>query len=238
MFKIALCDDDKSYLELLSFKIQKILRESFDSESEIRCFYSAPELHEHIQVEKPDIIFFDIMINEVNMVNLLIEHHNELRGIPFIIMTGFPTETENLSEVDCCYYLLKSKMTDEQLFRALKRAIDAVTKNNSQLEALTYGNTSYMINFNSVLYIESFKNNLLIHCVDGSIINVYSSLKKITGQLPPYFYQCHKSFIVNMNLINGYEPHNFIFSDDVKIPIPPKKYKSAITHYQSYINSP
>lgn len=237
MLKIAICDDDKLFSELLSFKIQKIVQENIGIEYQISYFSSIEMLYDQIKADKPDIVFLDIMVNDINSVNWLVKYQHEFGNLSFVIMTAFPTETENLSEVNCCYYLLKSKMTDEQLLRALKRTIHTVAKELSHFETLTFRSKSYTIDYNSVLYIESMKNNLLIHCTDKTTITIYTTLKKIINDLPPHFFQCHKSYIVNMNLIVGYEPHNFIFSDGMKIPIPPKKYKSVISHYQDYINN-
>lgn len=235
MLKIAICDDEKSYLELISFKIQKSIQEHIGLDFDVRCFSSVEELHKEIKGNKPDIVFLDIMVNDVNAVNWLVEHQHEFSKIAFIIMTGFPTETENLSEIDCCYYLLKSKMTDEQLVRAIKRSVNYITKENAYYETVSYGKKSYTIDYQSVLYIETLKNNLLIHCADGNIITVYSTLKKFAKTLPPYFLQCHKCYVVNMNIIKGYEPHNFIISNEIKIPIPPKKYKDIIQQYKNYV---
>lgn len=129
MLKIAICDDDKPYLELLSFKIQKIIRENIGIECQIFCFTSIEALQEQFKSDKPDVAFLDIMVNGTNSVNLIATHRTKFGKTPFIIMTGFPTETENLSEVNCCYYLLKSKMTDEQLLRALKKQLAQAQKN-------------------------------------------------------------------------------------------------------------
>mgnify|MGYP002748198391 CR=1 FL=1 len=235
MLKIAICDDEKSYLEIISFKIQKAMQEHIGLDFNVECFSSIDELYDKIQSDKPDIVFLDIMVNNINSVNWLTEHQHKFGNLSFIIMTGFPTETENLSEIDCCYYLLKSKMTDEQLVRAIKRSVNYVTKEKSDLKTVSFGKRSYTIDFQSVLYIETLRNNLLIHCADGNTITIYSTLKKFIKNLPPFFYQCHKCYVVNMNVIKGYEPHNFIISDEIKVPIPPKKYKETVSQYKNYI---
>ena len=235
MLKIAICDDEKSYLELISFKIQRAIKDQIGMDFEIEQYSSIDDLYEQIKTDKPDIVFLDIMVNDINSVNWLVDHQHEFSNISFIIMTGYPTEAENLSEIDCCYYLLKSKMTDEQLLRAIKRSINAITKESSNLETVSYGKKSYTIDFQSVLYVETYNNNLQIHCADGNTITIYSTLKKFIKNLPPYFYQCHKCYVVNMNFIKGYEPHHFIISDEMSVPIPPKKYKNVISHYKNYI---
>lgn len=235
MLKIAICDDDKSYLELISFKIQKVIEAHIGLDYKILCFPSLDELYGQIKINKPDIVFLDIMLNEINTVNWLTEHQAELGKISFIVMTGFPTETENLSEIDCCYYLLKSKMTDEKLTRAIKRSLNSVTKETSDIKTISFGKNSYTIDYQTVLYIETQKNNLYIHCLDKKDITVYSTLKEFAKKLPPYFLHCHKCYVVNMNAIKGYKPHYFIMPDGAEIPIPSKKYKELISHYKKYI---
>lgn len=139
MLKIAICDDEESYLELISFKIKRAIQDQIGMDFEIERYSSIDDLYEQIKIGKADIVFLDIMVNDINSVNWLVDHQHEFSNISFIIMTGYPTETENLSEIDCCYYLLKSKMTDEQLLRAIKRSINAVTKEKTNLETVSYG---------------------------------------------------------------------------------------------------
>lgn len=234
MLKIAICDDDKLYLEMLSLRIQKVVQKNIGTECQISCFSNIETFLKQIKSNKPDLVFLDIMINDTNTVNFLAMHGSKIGNIPFIIMTAFPTETENLSEIDCCYFLLKAKLTDERLLRAIKKAIGLTASELTHLEVLSINNKSVTIDFNSVLYIESYKNNLLIHCENDNMVTVRSTLKKIEPHLPPNFYQCHKSFIVNMNRVSGYEPHNFIFSPNTKVPIPPKKYTKIVAYYKSY----
>lgn len=235
MLKIAICDDEKLYRDLFSSKTQKAFCENIGLDFEIVCFSCVNELYEHIKIDKPNIVFLDIMINEINSVDWLSEHQPEFGNTAFIIMTAFPTETENLSEIDCCYYLLKDKASDERILRALNKAIEAVSNDNTQLNSVSFGNKNYIIDYHSVLYVESFKNNQLFHCTDNSTITVYSTMKKLVEKLPPYFCRCHKSYVVNMDFVTGYEPYNFTVSDEIKIPIPPKRYKTVISHYTNYI---
>lgn len=235
MLRIAICDDEKTYSELISLKIEKCVYDNLKIDYEIKSFSSTDEIMEYSLTQKIDILFLDIMVGEVNSVNWLVEHQHEFPKTQFIIMTGFPTETENLSEIDCCYFLLKSKMTDEQLLRAIKRSINNITKESPNVETVSYGKKNYTVDYQTIVYIETFNNNILLHFSDGNIITLYSTLKKFIKNLSPNFLQCHKSFVINMNYIQGYEPHCFIVSNDEKIPIPPKKYKSIISNYKNYI---
>ena len=235
MLTIAICDDEPSYLELLTLKINNCIENNLKVEFRIICMSSIEQLYEFLNTEHTDIVFLDIMVNNINSINWLVGCQQQFKKIPFIIMTGFPCETENLSEIDCCYYLLKSKMTDEQLLKAIKRSVNVVTKWESQFKTVSFGKKNITLDFHSISIIETYNNNLLIHTIDGNEISIYSSMKEFSKNLTPNFLKCHKSYTVNMNHINGYEPHKFIMSDGGTIPIPPKKYKAVISSYKNYL---
>lgn len=235
MINILICDDEKSYLEQIGFKIQKYISEQLNMECGITCCTSTDEMYEIIKSSRTDILFLDIMMNNSNSLDWLIEHQPEFRNIPVILMTAYPFETEKISEVDYCYYLLKPKATDEQLQRATRRAISSITRKKVQLETISFGHKTSTINLQDIIYIETLNNNIIIHMADTSSFTVYTTLKKFSEKLPPNFMRCHKCYMINMNHIHGYEPHTFILSNGVIIPVPPKKYKSMVNLYKHYL---
>lgn len=85
MLKIVICDDEESYRELISFKIQKTIQENIGLDFEIACLSSIDKLYEHITCDKPDIVFLDIMVNGINSVNWLIEHQHEFGNISLLL---------------------------------------------------------------------------------------------------------------------------------------------------------
>ena len=49
MLKIAICDDEKSYLELISFKIQRAIQDQIGMDFEMECYSSIDDLYEQNQ---------------------------------------------------------------------------------------------------------------------------------------------------------------------------------------------
>lgn len=235
MLTIAICDDEPSYRELITLKISKCIEDNLKTEFQVICLSSVDELKDFLNTDHADIVFLDIMVNNINAIDWLMEYQHQFKNIPFIIMTGYPCETENLSEIDCCYFLLKSKMTDEQLLKAIKRSVNVITKKETIYKTVSFGKKNITLDLHNIIFIETYNNNILIHTVDSNIINVYSTLKSFSKNLPPNFLKCHKSYMVNMNYINGYEPHKFIISNGESVPIPPKKYKNVISSYRNYL---
>ena len=97
------------------------------------------------------------------------------------------------------------------------------------------GKTNYTINLQDITFIETFNNSIMIHMATGENHHVYSTLKEFGKELTPNFLRCHKSYMVNMNFIAGYEPYKFLLKNDEQVSIPPKKYAEMIDKYRNYL---
>lgn len=69
----------------------------------------------------------------------------------------------------------------------------------------------------------------------GKNHHVYSTLKEFEKELTPNFLSRHKSYMVNMNFIAGYEPYKFLLKNSEQVGIPPKKYAEMIDKYRNYL---
>lgn len=234
MINIVICDDELSYQEIMNFKIRQCMQNVFDMEYRIVCFNKLSDLKKHIEKNKTDIIFLDIMVNDENAMDWSIKNIKS-KYTQIIFMTAFPQCAYNISESNCCYYLVKSRIDEENLTRALKKALQKNTKKDPNMTLIKSGNKNYIINYQDIYYIETFNNNLTIHLQNMDDITIYSTLKDYADKLPPNFLRCHKCYMVNMNHISSYEPHKFIITSGEMIPIPPKKYKDIINTYKNYL---
>lgn len=238
MINIIICDDDKNYGEILEYKINKVFENDLKLEYNIGYTNCLDNLERKIKNDKIDIVFLDVMINDCNSIDWLIEKSkSDLKNAQFIIMTAFPIESYRLSETESCYFLIKSKLTDEQLKSAINRAANRITKMESNQKIIKSGKTNHTINLQEIVYIETFNNSILIHMATGENYPVYTTLKEFEKDLTPSFLRCHKSYMVNMNYISGYEPHKFLLKNNEQVSIPPKKYTQIIDKYRNYLIS-
>ena len=174
------------------------------------------------------------MVNDENAMDWSIKNIKS-RYTQIIFITSFPQCAYNISESNCCYYLVKSRIDEENLTKALKKALQKTTKKDPNMTLIKSGNKNFIINYQDIYYIETFNNNLTIHLQDMDDITIYSTLKEYADKLPPNFLRCHKCYMVNMNHIKSYEPHKFVISTGESIPLPPKKYKNIIKIYTDYL---
>ncbi|MBR2875854.1 MAG: response regulator transcription factor [Clostridia bacterium] len=233
IIKIAICDDEKSYLQILEFKLNKAL-DDFASDFEIVSFDNLNELSCHLEENLCDILFLDIKIGNTNSVEWSVENLKN-RNTQIIFMTAFPEEAYALSESRFCYYIIKPRLTDEMLSSAVSKALLNISKKDVNLATISIGRNNYTINFQELLYIEAINNNLNLHFLDDNMI-IYSTMKEFLKNLPINFLKVHKSYIVNMNHITAFKPHKFTVSDGTEIPIPLKKYSQITKIYKNYIS--
>lgn len=236
MVNIVICDDSPEYLEIIASKIEHCMKSKIQMEYNITSINSINELKTHLKKNNTDILFLDIMLNDENAMNWSIENIQN-KYMQIIFMTSYPQCAYNISESSCCYYLAKSKITQENLFKALQRALQNTTKKDPNLTTVKLGTKNLIINFQDIQYIETFNNNITLHLKNADNITIYSTLKEYAKTLPPNFLRCHKCYMVNMNHITAYEPHKFIVDSTEAIPIPPKKYNEIINAYKNYLTN-
>ncbi len=234
MIKIVLCDDEKEYLQILEFKLNMQMS-VFNDDYEIIKFNNLSDLQEHLENNHCDILFLDIMVNEINSVDWSIENIKN-KKTQIIFMTAFPEEAYALSESKFCYYIIKPRLTEEMLKNALSKALLNITKKDSNLTTIKIGHNSYTVNFQDVIYIESLNNSLKLHLVKGEMV-IYSTLKDFQKNLPMNFLKVHKSYVINMNHITAFKPHKFTVDNGVELPIPAKRYGKITEQYESYIRN-
>ena len=234
MISIVICDDELSYQEIIACKIKQCMQTKFEMDCNIVCFDRLSELKKYAETNKIDILFLDIMVDDENAMDWSINNFQN-KYTQIVFMTSFPQCAYNISEANCCYYLVKSRLTEETLTKALQRALQKTTKKDPNLTIVKSGSKNYTINFQDIQYIETFNNNITLHLQSKEDITIYSTLKEYEATLPPNFLRCHKCYMINMNHIIGYEPHKFIISTGETIPVPPKKYKNIIKSYENYL---
>jgi len=64
---------------------------------------------------------------------------------------------------------------------------------------------------------------------------VYERLSNIAKALPAGFYQCHKSFIVNMSQIRRFITNDILLKNDSRVPVSRAKYSETKEAYFGYM---
>ncbi|MFR8367824.1 MAG: LytR/AlgR family response regulator transcription factor, partial [Faecalibacillus intestinalis] len=92
--------------------------------------------------------------------------------------------------------------------------------------SLKSGKINYHIIKNNILYIESYRNYIVIHTSISDYTLRYT-LKKIQKKLSNEFIQCHKSYLVNLNNVICIKEKFIELKNKITLPIG-NKYKQNL----------
>jgi DNA-binding LytR/AlgR family response regulator len=170
----------------------------------IRLFNDGKEVAEFLKMNKVDLIFLDINMPGLNGVDLV----KRLVNPPAIIFTTaypeYAVEGFNLDAVD---YLLKP-ISFNRFSKAVEKSQHSPglskTENVDSL-LVKSGKKEYRIKTGSIHFIESMGDYVRLVTATQSII-VHGTMLQFIELLPSnQFSRIHKSFIINMELIDYFE---------------------------------
>lgn len=182
----------------------------------------------YIKTHEVKLIFLDINMPRVTGLQFL----NLLRDQPLVIFTTayteYAIESYNHDAVD---YLLKPFAFDRFL-KAATKALDrlqiaphgqqySVSPPETTAQKFIYlksGPKLHKLGFDDILYVEKDGNYLTFNTMDKKILS-RQNMKNVFQILPgSKFLRIHRSFVINLNLIDTIENHQVTIGD-VTIPL-------------------
>ena len=216
MIKAIAIDDEPLALELLKVYCEKIKGLSL-----IRTFTKVNEAHKYLKNYPIDLIFLDIQMP----MQTGIEFYEQLDEKSMVIFTSayseYAIEGFNLQAVD---YLLKpySYARFTQAIKKVFKLGDLLKDKTEDVQKYLLVRSEYSlqkINFEDILYIESFADYLNIHLQSDKKVTIRMSLKKILEKLPSdNFLRVHRSFIVALDKIEKVRKKH-LYIEGIAIPL-------------------
>ena len=233
MLNIAICDDNKLFLEKFAETVSSLIKE----EHNIVKFTNPNDLLHRIEDysdDSIDMVITDIEMPGLNGVNMAKELKALHPRIQFIFVTNYTEYIQEVFAVNPIYYILKP-VDETKLAEALKKAIEQLSESDKKCFNVTSKNKILRIRYDEIKYIESYSRKIIIHETKRNT-ELLMKLDDFEKELPPYFLRIHKSYSVNMNMIRSIN-NNLIelFSGEV-IPVAKVKYpeiKKSILRFLS-----
>ena len=229
MIRCLAIDDEPLALQQLAAYIKKV---SF-LELAAQC-QSALEARQFLEQETVDAIFCDINMPDLNGMDFV----KSLVSPPLVVFTTayaeYAIEGFKVNAVD---YLLKPfGLQDFQ--RAANRLKERMVSTNATTptpsDDTIFVKTEYRIvkvKIADIRYVEAMSEYLKLH-VEGEAKPIITllSMKKMEERLPDYFMRIHRSYIVNLNMIQEVNKNRVIMDSDTYLPIG-DMYKETFQQY-------
>jgi len=188
--------------------------------------YDALEAIAFLKENKPDFIFLDINMPQLNGMELAGLLSNETKIVFTTAYSEYAAESYSFQTID---YLLKP-ITLKRFLAAMQKIEIYFSSHNSGDKALPTGGKEYFfvksgkelrkMLLEDIQYFEGEKEYVRV-VTPASQLLIYRRLKDIDEQLAPPFVRVHNSYIVNTKQINKIQD-NHIYIANKQIPISEK----------------
>ena len=187
---------------------------------ELRTF-SEPQVGlDEIQRSKPDIVFLDIEMTEVNGLQIARQLPQTCSFIFTTAYTEYAVDGFNLDAAD----FLHKPFSYDRFSRAVERAIERADflRNKEQARSIVvkqeYDNV--LIPVAEILYIEAMENYVKIYREAGVCTVSRMSLKSLVELLPASdFVRIHRSYVVAKSRIRSFSRQHILLAPDIELPV-------------------
>lgn len=216
----VIVDDEEDSVNLLRIQLQKYCPQI----GEVFSFNSPLKALQEIELLKPDLVFLDIEMPELNGFQFLEKLMPLTFSVVFITAYNeFAIKAFRFSALD---YLVKPIYV-EDLIEAVKKATNVSKPSEGQLDlfqrqmqlekvnkiAVSSLSGIVFINLDDILYVEASSNYSILVLVDGEKVIVSKTLKDVQEILENrHFFRIHRQWIINLNKVKYFNKNDCLLT--------------------------
>ena len=242
MINCVIIDDEPPALEILKNYIHKVPELNL-----MAAYTDAVKALTEIGRYQVDLVFCDIEMPDINGLQV-IENLSRNKETLFVMVSAYEKYAIEGFNLDVFDYLLKP-ISFSRFLKTIQRTIDHIDSNHniryenvpesisvkeesSNFIFVKSNNKLLRINFENILYIESFSDYIKIHIEESSrSIMSLNSLKSMEEILPPnQFKRIHRSYIVALSKIKAIENKKVLIGN-TSLPISKSHYNDLYTSF-------
>jgi len=231
--EIAVCDDNKLFLQELEEQLQSLpMVENIFLFSDLDTFLFSID-----GGKLYDAVLMDIKWDEKAAgMDVAVELYKLCPETKIIYITGYVEQFSQqifLHRTNLSGYL--TKPVDIGLLQAnLQKVADALPYQEQPSLILRQQGEPVSIPLREIYYIESEGHTVAVHTA-GETVTAYARLEIIMHSLSVSFYQCHKSFIVNMSQIRRFQSGDILLKNGERVPVSRARYVDTREAYFKYM---
>ncbi len=197
MFKIAICDDEKTVCAEIENIIIKY-KPQCTAELDTEVFYSGEELCSYIsQGNYFDLIFLDIEMLMLNGVEVGRKLRNEMdnQTTQIVYVSGRESYYRELFEVRPLNFINKP-ITSNKITQEIDKALSLAGKING-IFSYKIGHDVFKIPYKNILWFESLNRKVKMVTIDGAE-TFYGNLDNVESALSQHhFMRIHRAYLIN-----------------------------------------
>lgn len=221
MINIVICDDNSIFLNNLVQAVERVA----DFEHRIFSFEDSKLLLNSTEESfkgNMNLLITDIEMPDINGIELAKELKEIYPLLQTIFITNYPEYVEKAFDVEPIHYIIKP-INDEKLRTALNKAAEQLQKQTKNCLQINTKDKFIRIPYSEIKYIESVGRKAVIYDSNKNTA-VPKKLDDLEKLLPDCFLRVHKSYLININMVEQIKNYKItLFNGDV-IPVSKSKY--------------
>lgn len=226
--KIAICDDEKEMREYLSGLINRFLEtveviQYENGEALLAC------------EDNPDIIFLDILMPETKGMDVAKQLRERGSRAIIIFVTGVEEYVYQAFDVGAFHYLVKPidvGKFQKVLTRAMEQLAESDRDENKREVIVKTRGITRRVRLEDIVYAEVFNRNIVLHLKDCQI-EYYGKMKELEAVVDDRFYRTHRSYLVNLKYVSGYEAGKIYLGQETAL-LSKDKYAGFVREFLRY----
>lgn len=231
MLSIAVCDDEIIECAGMAEKIRGTLEEM-----KVPCFLRQFNSGEELLQSKEDfdIVFLDIMMDGLDGMKTAKRIRKKASCRLLVFISASRDYVFDAYDVEAFWYLVKP-VEREKLKQVLKKAVLKTEAASPDFILVNKGRQKQKIFLRDILYFEIMGRLIDIHKT-GGISDYYGKISILEEELREKgFFRCHKSYLVQLKYVKGYNRQEAVLDNGEKIPVSKRRYEEFCKALLSYM---
>ncbi len=224
MLSIAVCDDEAIECCNMAKRIKEIMEE-MKTPCIIRQFQSGRELLQALG--SFDIVFLDIIMQDLDGMKTARFFRKQAFDKILIFISSSREYVFEAYDVEAFQYLLKP-VDDRKLKKVLQKAVLKTESRSQEFIIVSRERQKKKIFLDDIYYFEIKGRVVDVHGTEG-IFTYYEQIGELEEKLRDKgFFRCHKSYLINLKYVDGYNRQEVILESGEKIVIAKRRYERFV----------
>ena len=231
MIRIAICDDEKEFVQQLTQYILKASK-TFNEQFEIDGYTDSIILIESLKEEKYDMIFLDIQMPYIDglAIGKYIRNNLDDNVTEIIYVSSERKYAMDLFSVRPMNFIIKP-VSENDIFDMLQLGLKLVN-NSSQLFDYELKGETHRVKLSDIYYFKSDARKIIMVMSDGTEISFYGKMSELAEKIIKYnFKYIHKSYIINSIHVKHFTARKVIMNNGHELPVS-RTNRENIKHYE------
>ncbi len=228
MMRIAVCDDSSDALHQIE---SLILKRKSDFEFKLYLFEDGDSLIQHHLSNPFDVIFLDVVMPLLSGIEAAREIRLKDKSVQIVFLTSSIEYAYESYSVKAFNYLLKP-VDENRFYECLDELVSLINESSKSIVIVSSGRTQRIFIHDAEM-IEAQNKQVLITMKDGTKhfanVPLYQIEKHFLSS--HQFFKCHRSYIVNLALIDSYSSKEVLMHSGAEIPLSRGLYKEFENAY-------